>query len=140
MNAMKLSRLFAALGLLVTLGVATTSAQTPILIGSFPVSASNENYGIAIDPSGTVSSFDYGNNAVDRYSPTGTFLSSYSLSSGPYLANIAPNGNLYVGMYGNTQIAVLNPTTGATLFRFSSMSEPAGITFGNGDVYVSSQN
>jgi RHS repeat-associated protein len=95
--------------------------------------------GIAVDSSGDVWVADTGNDRIDKFSPTGTFLKSVGKEGTgeldfkePKGIAIDSEGNVFVADSGNKRIEELN-SGGGYVGQKTLTSAPAGITVGKGE-------
>jgi sugar lactone lactonase YvrE len=120
----------------------TTGALTGLLT---PTGGWETPSGIAVGPNGDVYVADFGNNVVDQFGPSGTFLGAFVTtglfeptgmafnSSGDlYVANFGPGNDSYVNEYdssGNLISTVVPSSTG--------LFDPGAIAFGSdGNLYI----
>jgi RHS repeat-associated protein len=112
-------------------------------------------YGVAVDGSGNVWVADSGNNRIEKFSSSGSFVAAYgSLGSGngqfsgPGGVAVNPaTGNVYVSDHGNNRVEELS-SAGTFIRAFGSSGSgngqfnlPAGITVdGSGNVWVADYN
>ena len=112
-------------------------AQNPQEVGTFNVPDGLNDYGISVGANGNVSTSNIDSGLISYFTPTGTLISSFQISGNPYLSN-SQNGELYQSLIGDDTLGIYNPATGVLLNSFPTYPGPSGITFGNGNIYVSS--